>query len=337
MTMDEVNERFPLTKYKSWVAARASKGLPTAGGVTAPTGAASNRNAEGAQPTSPTESKHFEDRPATAASTRETPEITASPATNVLGGTFGGSKKSTEGAEKAAEAQSAHMPPLTEVATAATAATAEGNKAEDEEDDEEDHIHDALPPELLTTPGDSCAICIDTIDEDDDIRGLTCGHAFHASCLDPWLTSRRACCPLCKADYYIPKPRPEGEAAEAERPRRSGRLAVPAPPGSAWTGIRGNRAMMFPGRGFMSTPLYPGDISNAQWGERRPRRPRYTADAEQAQPAEPAVAPPVAAVASNRLIYANPFRGLRFPTRSRNTSQPAAVPAPAQLEDVVIR
>ncbi|RAL67998.1 hypothetical protein DID88_008722 [Monilinia fructigena] len=36
MTMDEVNERFPLTKYKNWVANRASEGLPTSGGVTAP-------------------------------------------------------------------------------------------------------------------------------------------------------------------------------------------------------------------------------------------------------------------------------------------------------------
>jgi hypothetical protein len=41
------------------------------------------------------------------------------------------------------------------------------------------------------------------------VRGLACGHAFHAVCLDPWLTTRRACCPLCKADYYTPKPRPQ--------------------------------------------------------------------------------------------------------------------------------
>jgi hypothetical protein len=338
MTMDEVNERFPLTKYKAWVATRASEGLPTAGGVTAPTGAASVRNSGGVVPKSPTDSKHtVDDRPTSAASTREAPEVTVSPATNSLGGTFGETRKSIEGAEKSTATQDAHLPPLTEVATAATA---ERDKADDEEDDDEDHIHDALPPELLTTPGDSCAICIDTIEEDDDIRGLTCGHAFHASCLDPWLTSRRACCPLCKADYFVPKPRPEGEAAEAERSRRTGRLAMPAPPGSAWTGIRGNRGMMFTGRGFMSSPVYPGEgYTVGQWGERRPRRARRAVDTEQAQAT--VHDHPAAIASNNRLLFANPFRGLRFPTRSRargNTnSEPAAAPAPAQLEEVVVR
>ena len=34
MTMDEVNEKFPLTKYKTWRSTQAEKGLPTAGGIT---------------------------------------------------------------------------------------------------------------------------------------------------------------------------------------------------------------------------------------------------------------------------------------------------------------
>lgn len=36
MTMDEVNERFPLVKYKVWRSSRANQGLPTEGGITAP-------------------------------------------------------------------------------------------------------------------------------------------------------------------------------------------------------------------------------------------------------------------------------------------------------------
>ena len=53
-------------------------------------------------------------------------------------------------------------------------------------------------------PSVACAICIDILEGDDDIRGLSCGHAFHVTCVDPWLTRRRACCPLCKEDYYAP-------------------------------------------------------------------------------------------------------------------------------------
>ncbi|KAI5963044.1 uncharacterized protein KGF55_002836 [Candida pseudojiufengensis] len=47
----------------------------------------------------------------------------------------------------------------------------------------------------------SCAICLEIIENDEIVRGLICGHVFHAICLDPWLTKRRACCPMCKRDY----------------------------------------------------------------------------------------------------------------------------------------
>lgn len=48
----------------------------------------------------------------------------------------------------------------------------------------------------------SCAICLEVIEDEDIVRGLICGHVFHADCLDPWLTKRRACCPMCKRDYF---------------------------------------------------------------------------------------------------------------------------------------
>lgn len=49
---------------------------------------------------------------------------------------------------------------------------------------------------------DQCAVCIEYFDEEDCIRALVCGHIFHTLCVDSWLTRRRACCPLCKMDYF---------------------------------------------------------------------------------------------------------------------------------------
>ncbi|KXL41340.1 MAG: hypothetical protein FE78DRAFT_129179, partial [Acidomyces sp. 'richmondensis'] len=155
MSMEEINERFPLTKYKTWRATREAEGLPAAGGVTAP--------------------------PSRAASVVDE------------AGTIG----TKDGRASADTAR-----PRTNVQRSDSVGT---------DDDEDDPIRTAAPPEMLAAPGDACAICLDTLEDDDDVRGLTCGHAFHAACVDPWMTSRRACCPLCKADYYVPKPRPDDD------------------------------------------------------------------------------------------------------------------------------
>lgn len=56
--------------------------------------------------------------------------------------------------------------------------------------------------DILHFTSGNCAICLETLENDELVRGLVCGHVFHANCLDPWLTKRRACCPMCKRDYY---------------------------------------------------------------------------------------------------------------------------------------
>lgn len=226
MTMDEVNEKFPMMKYKSWVAARAQEGLPTAGGVSAPPSrAGSLRSVEGIVPEVALKEETnnaAEVRPDTSAATRKegVEDATAKEAKP---------ENATEDGAALARTQ-----------TAGSILTKDPDRAHasDDEDDDE-HINPALPPEMLSTPGDSCAICIDPLEDDDDVRGLTCGHAFHAVCLDPWLTNRRACCPLCKADYYTPKPRPapaEGDQANPTSPhgtdpsRNNGRMNLPRAP-----------------------------------------------------------------------------------------------------------
>ncbi|RAQ98625.1 RING-8 protein [Stemphylium lycopersici] len=236
MTMDEVNERFPLTKYKQWKSSRETEGLPSNGGIaTAPQSrAGSMKNVEGvisAQdegpgPRADTALSMARDDLAAQNST----EQTASPRSSVE------SKKGehVQDAEKQVEQEK----PVASKAedNQGHSATPQANvreRADDSDDDEEDPIRTAAAPEMLAEPGDTCAICIDTLEDDEDVRGLTCGHAFHASCVDPWLTSRRACCPLCKADYYVPKPRPEGEADPATG-RRSA-AGIRSPPQAVWT------------------------------------------------------------------------------------------------------
>ncbi|KAL4784838.1 hypothetical protein BJX76DRAFT_204093 [Aspergillus varians] len=52
-----------------------------------------------------------------------------------------------------------------------------------------------------SNPHMECAICMEDFGGDDSIRALTCGHIFHAACLDPWFTKWQARCPLCKTCY----------------------------------------------------------------------------------------------------------------------------------------
>ncbi|ANB12203.1 hypothetical protein AWJ20_447 [Sugiyamaella lignohabitans] len=75
---------------------------------------------------------------------------------------------------------------------------------------ESDGIEDSIPMNM-EIPDDTCAICIDSMSDEEMVRRLSCGHIFHPDCVDPWLTTRRAYCPLCKFDYYVAKPEDEQE------------------------------------------------------------------------------------------------------------------------------
>jgi hypothetical protein len=279
MTLDEVNERFPLIKYKTWRATRAEEGLPTEGGITAsPSRAASLKNVDGIVPaagslrdsievgkseaaTSSTaqDSKVDSTPPTTPSKVPDSKQSSVSPEAKTPTVTVSESRPGTALSKKEPKTSIESVPPN------------RADRDDDAEDDEDDQIRTAVPAELLANPGDSCAICLDTIEDDDDVRGLTCGHAFHASCVDPWLTGRRACCPLCKADYYVPKPRPENETS-AEAAERLGRRPSGANPVISSYGFVRPR-MVLPGR-FMTIVYSENDRYGFPTVVREPRPPR---------------------------------------------------------------
>ncbi|KAL2814257.1 hypothetical protein BJX63DRAFT_431414 [Aspergillus granulosus] len=71
--------------------------------------------------------------------------------------------------------------------------------------------------DIASSHGEShmeCAICMESFEQEDSIRSLTCSHIYHATCIDPWFTKRQARCPLCKK-CYPPEP---GSSAPARPP-----------------------------------------------------------------------------------------------------------------------
>lgn len=345
MTMDEVNDRFPLTKYKAWMSTRAEEGLPTAGGVAGPQSRPASIKDTVRTATSLDDPRKSGDSAEqalpTATSTPEKPKD--SPETEKP------SQKSLEGhsGEPSPETQLPRAEPQPQPPTRTEV-------QQDNDMDDDDQIQIAVPTEMLANPGDSCAICIDTLEDDDDVRGLTCGHAFHASCLDPWLTNRRACCPLCKADYYVPKPRPEGEVASDERhagrrpPGISGaRIDGPRAPPYAFLGRSRRSRLIIPAR-FMVFGTSDGDGDRYRFTDAQ-RRPRRTERQPRRSQATATPSPPSAQgeqpitwrsrvqnLTVPRPSISNPFRRRNNPATESNSSPEIGTattnPTPSQLE-----
>ncbi|KAJ7834611.1 hypothetical protein B0H13DRAFT_222036 [Mycena leptocephala] len=60
-----------------------------------------------------------------------------------------------------------------------------------------------------------CLICLDDYAEEDDIRVLSCRHAFHLSCVDRWLETGRNNCPACRTKG-VPTDQMSSAAAHAQ-------------------------------------------------------------------------------------------------------------------------
>jgi hypothetical protein len=91
----------------------------------------------------------------------------------------------------------------------------------------------ATPPDnnaahRLSHAQTTCAICLDDfIPHTSTVRELPCGHIFHSSCIDIFLTQNSCLCPLCKKSvlpsdqYRAPTPRRTSRPETAGRSREN--------------------------------------------------------------------------------------------------------------------
>lgn len=63
-----------------------------------------------------------------------------------------------------------------------------------------------LPFNPRTINNEACPVCLEDFRNEEMLRCLPCFHAYHDTCITPWLYFRSPCCPLCKADVRTPPP-----------------------------------------------------------------------------------------------------------------------------------
>ena len=53
-----------------------------------------------------------------------------------------------------------------------------------------------------------CVFCLSGVEEGEEVRELRCRHVFHRACLDRWLATPPATCPLCRSRLLTTSPPP---------------------------------------------------------------------------------------------------------------------------------
>jgi len=74
-----------------------------------------------------------------------------------------------------------------------------------------------------------CCLCLDTFNEDDEVRLLPCKHYFHTACIDGWFTAQRfmpRSCPQCRRNPVAGSPVVTADLAAEEAAEFRGQSAV---------------------------------------------------------------------------------------------------------------
>jgi hypothetical protein len=56
-------------------------------------------------------------------------------------------------------------------------------------------------PTFEYDPVQMCSICLEQFEKGVKIKLLSCGHQFHAACIDCWLMQQLSC-PTCRKDVF---------------------------------------------------------------------------------------------------------------------------------------
>lgn len=103
--------------------------------------------------------------------------------------------------------------------TTTTPETAPGVVGQDDEEKKPTtlHIENATTPVTTSNEGQATADLAVVEDEHVLVRHLSCHHVFHDRCIVPWLTSKKANCPLCQHSF-LKAEEPQQQPQQPQQP-----------------------------------------------------------------------------------------------------------------------